>query len=78
MQVVLEILKLRRLFFKEGENLINLVYNCILTGCILGRMQCQFISSSFSPASSDKGTYVMPFPHCVFVTSCPVSCQCKA
>jgi hypothetical protein len=57
-QVVLEILKLRRLFFKEGENVIDLAYSCVLTGCILGRMQCQFISSAFSPASSDKSTHV--------------------
>lgn len=58
LQVVLELLKLRRLFFKEGENVMDLVYNFVLTACILGRMQCQFISSSFSPASSDKGTHV--------------------
>ena len=57
-QVILEILKLRRLFFKEGQNVINFVYHFILTACILGRMQCQFISSAFSPASSDKETFV--------------------
>ena len=57
-QVVLDIMKLRRLFFREAQNLLSLVYNVILTACILGRMQCQFISSAFSPASSDKGTFV--------------------
>ncbi len=57
-QVILDILKLRRLFFREIQNIISFVYNVILTACIVGRMQCQFISSAFTPASSDKETFV--------------------
>jgi hypothetical protein len=57
-QVILDILKLRRLFFRDIQNVISFVYNVILTACIVGRMQCQFIASAFTPASSDKETFV--------------------